>query len=223
MERFIGNSHPDGNGEDSGMELHLDCPEAQIDTRDSDRQTLYRPVLIQSSRGAGLCLARSISPQGMKAKTCLDLKHDDRVSVYFSTDFAVPGSVAWSDDGMIGIQFDEPIDVRQVLSLFTQPAGCSRVNRLPHLPIRCAAALTVGGRTDIIEVRDISQRGVQIAAPFLQAGDRVELHIDGLERRNAVVQWVHTGTAGLSFVTPLPFDELAHWAAEQKVLDLPAA
>ena len=205
------------------MEFHLESPEARVETRAADRQTLYRPVLIQSAGGAGLCLARSLSPKGMNAKTCLDLNPDDRVSVYFSTDMVVPGWVAWHDAEMIGIQFEEPIDVRDVLSLFTQRAGRGRVNRLPRLPIKCAAALTVNGRSDIIEVQDISQRGVQIAASFLQPGDEVELQLDGLERRKAVVQWIHTGVAGLSFLTPLPFDELAHWAAEQKVFDLPAA
>lgn len=205
------------------MELHLDCPEARIDTRDDERQSVYRPVVIQSSHGAGLCLARSISPKGLKAKTCMDVNVDDRVSVYFSTDLVVPGWVAWSDGEMIGIEFEQPIDVHEVLSLFTQRPARGRANRLPHLPIHCAAALTLNGRSAIIEVRDISQRGVQIAASFLQPGDQVELHVDGLERRQAVVQWIHTGIAGLSFVTPLAFDELAHWAAEQNAFELPAA
>ena len=223
MERLIREPRADGNGDDSDMELHLDCPEARVETRNADRQTLYRPVVIQSDHGAGLCLARSISPKGVKAKTCMHVQVDERVFVYFSTDLAVPGWVAWSDGEMIGIEFDESIDVHDVLSLFTQRPRRGRTNRLPRLPIHCAAALTVNGRSAIIEVRDISQRGVQIAASFLQPGDQVELHVDGLERRQAVVQWIHTGIAGLSFVTPLAFDELAHWAAEQNAFELPAA
>jgi hypothetical protein len=65
-------------------------------------------------------------------------------------------------------------------------------------------------------VQDISQRGVKVQASLLQPGDEVELQLDGLERRKAMVSWIQTGIAGLTFLRALSFEELARWAAEQE-------
>ena len=198
------------------MDIRHDCFQPRLDTRNADRLSLFRPILITGNDKAGLCLARDLSPKGLKARTYLDLDLDERVRVHFSTESVVSGWVEWRDDKMLGVHFEEAVNMREVMTHFSAVPRPGQANRSPRLPIRCRAALSLAGRTAMVEVQDISQRGVKIQASLLQPGEEVELQLDGLERRKAVVRWIQTGIAGLTFVRALSFDELARWAAQQE-------
>jgi hypothetical protein len=67
-----------------------------------------------------------------------------------------------------------------------------------------------------VEVEDISQRGVRIRAPFMQVNQEVDIQLDGLDRRKGIVRWAQAGTAGLHFIRPLGFEQLAQWSVEQQ-------
>src|SRR5579875_2806593 len=84
-----------------------------------------------------LCLIRNISAGGMMIRpyssipvgtpVCVELKHGEPIS----------GAVQWTDQGLVGIAFQEQIDV---LALLTPPDEGPRP-RMPRIDVNCSASL----------------------------------------------------------------------------------
>jgi hypothetical protein len=133
----------------------------------------------------------------------------------------VEGSLIWCKNEHIGVQFDEPLDVAQVLSDLARPLVEGKLNRAPRLQMECTAELIIGERALRIKLQDISQRGIKVAASFIKPNDEVLVRVEGLERK-AIVRWTQGGTAGLNFIRPLGFEELAVWVIRQQSANRPA-
>jgi hypothetical protein len=173
--------------------------------------TVFRPVLIEADEFAGFCLVRNLSPNGMMGKVYAQFAVDTRVMVQFNPDLVISGAVIWASDGQIGVRFDEIIDVPAVLADLGKTLIKGKPNRSPRLQIQCEGELTVGERTLAIEAQDISQRGLKVRVSHVRPGDEVLICLEGLEPRKAVVRWTQLGTAGINFVRPLGFEQLAKW------------
>lgn len=183
--------------------------------RSEDRAaTMFRPILIEIGAFAGFCLVRNLSTRGLKGSVYADFAHGERVMVRFGCDLVIEGGVIWSGEGQIGVQFDQPIDVTAVLADLARPARRGRVSRAPRLPIACDGELAIADRTLAIGVEDISQRGIKAQTTYVRPGDEVTVRLDGLAPRKAVVRWTSPGSAGLAFMRPFGFAELAGWASE---------
>ncbi|HSQ94506.1 MAG TPA: PilZ domain-containing protein [Croceibacterium sp.] len=198
------------------MNLVSSVSHAGLDTRYTDRQAVYRPVLIESHGATGFCLLRDVSADGLRAKAYTAFAPDEHVRVHFSSDISVSGAIAWSEDGQIGVAFNEIIDVPELLSQFAPGTAMGWASRSQRLPIHCSAHLAANGRTAMVQLLDISQHGIKACASFLEPGDELDVKLDGLERRKAVVIWIKSQLAGLKFVRPLGFEDLACWVACQQ-------
>ena len=184
--------------------------------RSGDRAaTVFRPVLIETDQFAGFCLVRNLSSSGMSGRVYTSFAEGLEITVQFNPDMIVHGSLIWCRDGHVGIQFDRSLNVELVLSDLARKLIEGKINRAPRLQIRCKGELVIGDRTLVIEVQDISQRGIKAAASFIRPGDEVQVRLEGLERK-AIVRWTQDGTAGLNFYRPLAFNELAHWVIERQ-------
>ena len=203
----------------------LNAEEELRNRRSEDRAaTMFRPILIEIGAFSGFCLVRNLSANGLKGRVYAQFAGGQRVTVRFSCDVTIAGAVIWASDGQIGVQFDEPIDVAGVLSDLARPALRGQVNRAPRLPIDCDGELTIADRTLAIDVQDISQRGIKARTSYVRAGDEVTVRLEGLEPRKAVVRWTQPGTAGLAFLRPFGFEELAAWVANRHCgIRVPAA
>lgn len=179
--------------------------------------TVYKPVLVETSEVAAFCLLRDISSSGMMAKTYVEFAENSAIKVTFGCDFAVEGQVVWCNDGRMGIQFEESIDVPLLLQQLSVglPSGLKR--RSPRLQIRTSAHVSLDGRRVPVELIDISQNGLKLSAPYLQPEDEVTIELEGIGIKKANVRWMHTGIAGLKFHVPLDFSQLAEWVIEQQL------
>lgn len=177
--------------------------------------TVFRPILIETEQFAGFCLLRNLSPNGMRGQVYTSFGEGLPIAVQFSPDQMVEGTVIWCKDEHVGVQFDEPVNVERVLSDLARKLVEGKINRAPRLQIQCEAELVFGDRTLAIEVQDISQRGIKAIASFIKPGDEVWVRLEGFERK-AVVRWTQSRIAGLNFVVPLSFEELAHWVIRQQ-------
>jgi hypothetical protein len=187
------------------------------DKRAEPRATLiYKPLLVEVGPIVGFCLAKNISSSGMMGRFYTPCSVGAQAKVHFNDFHFTSGMIAWSNDGAIGVKFDEPIDVEQMLALLSQPRLGSKVNRALRLAIEANAEVVCDGRTVPVDLLDISQKGVKLRSPFLNQGDEVVVKIDGLEPRKAMVQWAKGGMAGLNFVRPLNFDQLGEWAVREQ-------
>ncbi|HZF46920.1 MAG TPA: PilZ domain-containing protein [Sphingomonadaceae bacterium] len=187
--------------------------DGQEDRRKDGRTTaVYRPVLLEAEGFAGFCLLRNLSSSGMMGVAYADFALGEAVSVQFMPNLVVPGRVVWSKEGKIGVEFDQEIDLAEVLRNMGGSHSESHLNRAPRLPIRCEGEALLGDLRLRLTVRDISQRGLKAILLSVRPGDEVTVRLPGLESRKAVVRWSQQDIAGLNFIRPLAFEELARWA-----------
>lgn len=177
---------------------------------------VYRPVLIEIDQFTGFCLLRNISPGGLMGVVYADFSAEQPVTVQFHADHVVKGMVAWAREQRIGVRFDQEIDVAQVLRRLGGNPGDGRVNRAPRLPIECDGELVVNQQPLRFTVQDISQKGIKAAVGAVHPGEELVVRLAGLEPRKAIVRWIRNGTAGLNFIRPLGFEELAEWVIERQ-------
>jgi hypothetical protein len=188
-----------------------------LERRSNERVTsVYRPVLIETEEFAGFCLVRNISAGGMMGSVFAQLAEHEPLTVTFHPDWVVDGRVTWSNDGDVGIQFDQEINVEDLLRRVSEARRGTRINRAPRLQIECDARVVLDGRPIPIRLRDISQKGMKIEAGFLKPNDEVVVHLIDLEPHKAIVRWTQGGLAGLNFVRPLAFEELARWVIQRQ-------
>lgn len=191
--------------------------EAIMDRRSEGRtKAVYRPVLIETDEFGGFCLVKNLSQGGMMGVVYAQFAAEQPVTVQFHPDHVVTGMIVWSRDGSIGVGFDEKIDVEEILHNLASKYVGRLVNRAPRLPIECRGEVDVDGRALPITVIDISQRGMKAVAAFLRPGEEVVVRLDGMEPHKAQVRWTQGGVAGLNFVRPIGFEDLAKWAIERQ-------
>lgn len=167
-----------------------------------------------------LCLIRNISSRGVMTEIFAPIEVGTRIQVEFKAGATVDGTVRWVKDGRAGIEFDSPVDVHQVLA-----SQSGRMTpRAPRLSIDGTAKVTVNAMDEKLQVFDISQGGIKVAAGMaLEAGIDVVVEIEGLPVRAGVVRWVDDGHAGISFNRIMPLDQVAYWATQQGIDDNPGS
>ncbi|RYE03580.1 MAG: PilZ domain-containing protein [Sphingomonadales bacterium] len=191
-------------------------PVAGSERRTDQRHTItvYRSAILRWRDHEGLCLIRDISPGGMMCHCPVALTRGERVEVELRSGHRIAGSVAWCDGDRIGLSFDERIDVAGTLNAPSRGRE-TFVQRMPRLRSGCPVTLVTTHGTQAVALIDISQGGAKVEAPLLRKDDLVTLGIGGLEPHRGMVRWTREGRAGIAFLSPVPFDALARWAAER--------
>lgn len=179
--------------------------------------TVFRPVLVEAAGRSAFCLVRNLSTAGMRAKVYGAFAPNTSVIVEFGDGERVEGALIWQRDDHVGIRFDRPIDIYAVLENVSKRVTRGRINRALRLSVDCEGQLEIESRRLAMRVLDISQRGLKVRTSFVRPGDEVLVRLDGLDERKAIVRWTQPGLAGLAFVRPLSFDELARWVVEQQM------
>lgn len=117
--------------------------------------------------------------------------------------------------GLAGIQFDERIDVHQVLMPCARD-GQGRMPRAPRLNVSGLALVQIDGADHGVQVCDISPGGVKIElCDHGEIDDDVIVNMPGLPVSAGVIRWKDATHMGISFNRTLPLDQIAYWAAGQ--------
>jgi len=199
----------------TSISFSRDMPMPEVERRKSDRQiTIYRTATVRVGAIHGLCLIRNISAGGLMGTVHTRLPVSASVAIEIDSDNAISGKIIWTNELMIGVQFDQPIDVNQILQRQSEDSK-GRTHRMPRLNIECGARILVGGVSREVTIGDISQGGAKVEAQFLRMGDQVAIAVYGLGTSRGVVCWSDNGNAGISFDTPIAFNQLAAWASRQ--------
>src|SRR5436853_4762099 len=133
-------------------------PERRRETR---HLTILRVGALIGVGGRELCLIRNISAGGVLAHVYSTHKIGSAVSIELKSNQAVSGRVVWADQSNVGIEFDTPIDVEEMLS--SQAALDNGWKpRLPRVEVDRLATLRCGARLYGVNTRDISQGGVKV-------------------------------------------------------------
>ncbi len=190
-------------------------PASQRERRDPRTLTLLLVGRIIGERTDGLCRIRNISPGGLMAEVFARFEVGDEVRIELRNGQMLAGTVRWTRDGGLGLEFAERVkDIRELLSeprLGTRQTSGSQI-RAPRLPTDCSADVLFDGRHHLGAVANLSQCGARlVTATPLEPDQVLTLAIAGLPPVQAAVRWAKEGEAGLSFLTPLAFATLARW------------
>ena len=126
----------------------------------------------------------------------------------------IPSSVVWTRDDMVGLKFDQNVDLGELLAGRKPRLGFRP--RPPRLEIPCKASVRLGKVYSPVEVHDISLGGMKVE-PIEEycVGKKVVVVIESLRPVKGEVRWYSDRRAGIVFDKPLDFDELSEWVGKR--------
>ncbi|MBW8911964.1 MAG: hypothetical protein JF564_08795, partial [Sphingomonas sp.] len=132
-----------------------------------------------------LCLLRDVSPEGLKAEVYVRTECGKHVEIEVQTGHRIGGRIAWVTGKEIGVSFDEPMPMSAMLAHCSFDSRLSKL-RPPRLEVDMYGLLRTDGSDVVVRVRNISQAGLQIAAPEpFHIGTACAITLPGLAPRAA--------------------------------------
>lgn len=160
-----------------------------------------------------LCLIRNISSGGMMIRPYSPIPVGTQLSVELKQGNSVSGLAQWSDNGMIGVVFDEAIDV---VALLTASDGKPQP-RMPRIELDCSALIRHDGNVLRVDVVNISQGGICIRSrDWLEISSNVVVTLNGLHAAAGIVKWMDGDYYGIGFNRVYPVGELMTFLQEQQ-------
>ena len=189
-------------------------PSAAEERRDGERHlTLYRVGSIMIGQRRELCLIKNISGGGMMIRAYCSMDLGTRLTIELKSGSPIQASVSWIRDHNIGVTFDRPIDVVELLS--TSMDGPRP--RMPRIEINGFVEIRDNGRTHRMRTCDISQGGIKVRSQrLLMTGSDVIVALPDLPAMPSVVRWTEQGTSGITFNRLLPLPQLVDWLQWQR-------
>lgn len=172
-----------------------------------------RVAKLVSSGGDQLIRIRNMSAGGLMAECNRQPSVGEAVQVEFSTQ-KIPSTVVWLREGMVGIKFDQNIDLGELLA-GRKPRHGFRP-RPPRLDVNCRASVKVGKIYYTVDVQDISLGGLKVE-PIDEycVGQKVVVVVESLRPVRGEVRWYKDRRAGIVFHEELRFEELAEWVGKR--------
>jgi hypothetical protein len=160
-----------------------------------------------------LCLIRNISVGGMLIRAYSPIVPGTRVAIELKQGEPVHGTALWTQDELVGVGFDGPIDV---VALITNSADSPRP-RMPRLEVRCTAWVRHESIVHRTRALNISQGGVRIeTSKDIPAGAQVTVTLPGLPPEQGVVRWNEGEACGITFNRVLALSQLVGWLGDQQ-------
>lgn len=167
--------------------------------------TLFRVGALNIDGRRELCLIKNISAGGMKIRPYCDLAEGTDLSVELKTGMSVSGKVAWLDGANAGVEFNEMIDVIDVLSKNHDGPR----QRMPRIEIDCFAMIRDGAHVHRMRVIDVSQGGLKLQSHLvLDRGNDLVITLPGMTPQPGVTRWCDEGFVGVTFNRLLSLSEL---------------
>ncbi|MFO1260712.1 MAG: PilZ domain-containing protein [Sphingomonadaceae bacterium] len=160
-----------------------------------------------------LCLVRNMSREGAKLDIYHEVEKDQKITIELRSDKVVTGTVRWVGDHAAGIEFDDPVDVADMLQSRPQRSVLRKLPRSPrflaqaHVHLQPEKGPNLTGELVNISLHGLCMETVDDA----RIDDHVVARVEGLPARSATVRWVREGMIGLHFEMPMGFSELARW------------
>lgn len=182
--------------------------------RDGDRHlTLFRVGSVNLGDRRELCLIKNISAGGMMIRAYCTIANGERLTVELKSGQPIAGNVSWVRDQTVGVAFDQPIDVIEILSASMEGPR----PRMPRIEVDCHATVREGASTFRMLACDVSQGGIKVATSVVMPrGADVVVTLPGLSALPGVVRWMEEGFGGITFNRLLPLPDLVGWLQERR-------
>ena len=193
--------------------LSEDAP-ARPDRRKGERYlSLLRVGAMLVDGRRELCLVRNVSAGGMLIRPYSPITAGTPVTIELKHGETVSGVARWIEDGMVGIEFNQPIDV---VALLTSSED-GQQPRMPRIELSCTA--WVREDADIYRTRtiNISQGGMCVEGdPRLRVDVDVIVSLAGLGPLAGLVKWKEGDRYGIGFNRVLAVNELMSFLRQQQ-------
>jgi PilZ domain len=193
--------------------LSEDAP-ARPERRSGERYlSLLRVGALLMDGRRELCLVRNVSAGGMLIRPYSPVAEGTPVAVELKHGETVSGVAKWIEDGLVGIAFDQPIDV---VALLTSPENGPQP-RMPRIELNCTA--WVREDADIYRTRtvNISQGGMCVEGDErLRVDTKVIVSLAGLGPIDGRVKWKESDRYGIGFNRVLAVNELMGFLRQQQ-------
>ena len=182
---------------------------APSDRREGERHlTLFRVGAMTVDGRRELCLIRNISEGGMMIRPYCALAEDADLTIELKTGFLVNCKVAWIREDAVGVVFERPVDIVEILSSSSDGPR----PRMPRIEVDCFATVRDGSEVHRMRVHDVSQGGVKLeSSRIIDNGADLLVSLPGLDPQPAAVRWSEEGYLGVTFNRLLPLAELVSW------------
>lgn len=160
-----------------------------------------------------LCVVHSLSSREALIRANMPLNVGQSVTLGLRNGFAVPAIVGFIRSEQISLLFEQHISISTILA--EQRNGRDEREAV-RLNIAMPVSLIMQTGTRSCMMQDISLFGIKILdeTAMLTEGMQIQLLIDGLGKRDAMVRWLQPPYAGLSFQVALGFKLLDQWTAQ---------
>jgi len=217
IRRKFGGGHPgtsDAAFESTTVSLSTSVPRPAERRTDERLSAMLRVGKLTDASGSEqLIKVKNLSAGGVMAIVTRAPEIGDQVSIELSSQ-RIPSSVVWTRDDMIGLKFDQNVDLGELLA-GRKPRHGFRA-RPPRLDIPCKASVRVGKTYYTVDVHDISLGGIKVE-PIEEycVGKKVVVVVESLRPTKGEVRWYSDRRAGIVFERPLEFEELAEWVGKR--------
>ena len=169
--------------------------------------------MIEPGAQQQLIKVKNLSAGGLMAITSRPPAVGDHVEVELSNQ-KLPSSVVWTRDDLVGLKFDQNVDLGELLA-GRKPRHGFRP-RPPRLEIACRGSVRVGKTYYTVDVHDISLGGMKVEPIGEYCLDKsVVVVVESLRAIKGVVRWYSDRRAGIVFDKPLEFEELSEWVGKR--------
>ena len=193
-----------------------DAAPAPVERRDGERHlTLFRVGSIIVDDRRELCLIKNVSAGGMLIRAYSRLEPGASVAIELKQGEIIDARVNWAKDDCAGIEFNEPVDVIDLLA--TSMDGPRP--RMPRIEVCCIASVRQDGSVYGMRARDVSQGGINVDSErVLKIGADVVVTLPGLSPVQGVVRWKEAGSYGITFNRLLALSDVVGWLQDQREL-----
>jgi hypothetical protein len=185
-----------------------------IERRGDERvSAMLRIGKLMNGGGDQLIRIKNLSAGGLMGIVNRAPEIGEQVSVELSSQ-RIPSSVVWIREDVVGLKFDQDVDLGELLAGRKQRHGFRA--RPPRLEIACKASVKLGKIYYTVDVHDISLGGMKVE-PIEEycVGQKVVVVVESLKPIKGEVRWYSDRKAGIVFDKALDFDELAEWVGKR--------
>lgn len=195
------------------VSLSLAVPRPPERRSDDRVMPTLRVAKMTSAFGEQLIRLRNMSAGGVMADCSRCPPIGETVTVEFNGQ-SIPSSVVWIREGLIGLKFDQGVDLGELFA-GRKPRHGFRP-RPPRLEVGCSATVKLKKLYYKVEVHDISLGGMKVG-PIDEycIGEPVVVVVESLRPIRGEVRWFSDRRAGIVFDKELTFDELAEWVGKR--------
>jgi hypothetical protein len=200
--------------ESTTVSLSTNVPRPSERRNDERLSAMLRVGKMKDASGSEqLIKVKNMSAGGVMAIVTRAPEVGEHVDVELSSQ-RIPSTVVWTRDDMVGLKFDQNVDLGELLA-GRKPRHGFRP-RPPRLDIPCKASVRVGKTYYTVDVHDISLGGIKVE-PIEEycVGKNVVVVVESLRPVKGEVRWYSDRRAGIVFERPLEFEELAEWVGKR--------